>query len=398
MITPTQRVLLSIIGSHLFGAPMPDLERADWSALLNEAAIQAVFPIVYSTVETSVPDPFRQKALSLHFQFAAKGILNAHQHGDLHRLLSENGIPYVIIKGMASASYYPDPMLRVMGDVDFLVSRDRISQAKDLFLRCGYEFDPDSDQHIHLAFHKPKEELEMHPEPDGIPSGEKGDLCRSFLEDVIEAAEPICIQNETFLAPAPFHHGLIMLLHTAKHMINTGVGLRHLCDWAVFAASLGDDEFKELFSDRLKKVGLWRFAQLLTQLSVRYLGCPERLWAMDDEDPLLLESMMEDVFAAGNFGTKDPSRINEAKLMTTESTGTVDGSGRVFFRALTEKAFLVMPLCKKAKILIPLGWIVVGIRHVFLILRGKRPPVRIRRMIDGAQKRKSIYRQFQLFQ
>ena len=398
MVSDTQRTLLRVLGTQLFGGPAPDFEEVDWAALLNEARAQTVFPIVYSVAEPYLPETFRPKARSLNLHFLASNVRNANQHGNVHRLMSENRIPYVIMKGMASASYYPEPLLRVMGDVDFLVPEDRIEETKDLFLGLGYTYNEKSDHRIHYALHRQDEILELHRVPDGLPDGEKGELCRKYLSDVIETARPMRIQEEDFMIPGPFQHGLIMLLHTAKHLINTGVGLRHLCDWAVFAAKLSDCEFRELFEEKLNSVGLWRFAQLLTQFSVRYLNCPERAWAMEDVDPELMESLLEDVFASGNFGTKDVERINEAKLMTTDGTGTVVQSRWILLRALTEKAYLIMPVCRKVKLLLPVGWFVVGIRHLFLILRGRRPALHARKMISGAEKRRTIYQQLQLFQ
>ncbi len=398
MITETQSVLLKFIASHLFGAELPETCRAEWEALLHEALAQAVFPMFFSAAQPYLPADYLSKARSVSFRYLASGVRNANQHGNLHRLLTGNGIPYVIMKGMASASYYPDPLLRVMGDVDFYVPKERIPEAKELFLREGYQFNEKSDQHAHLAFHKADEILEMHPDAGGLPSGEKGDLCRSYFADLLEKAQPYTVQGDSFLVPSPFHHGLIMLLHTAKHMINTGVGLRHLCDWAVFVGKIGDAEFRELFEEKLKAVGLWRFARTLTQLSVRYLGCPEREWAAEETDGEFLKAVMEDIFAAGNFGVKDAERINEAKLMTTEETRTVDGSKHVLLRALTEKAYRRMPVCKKVKILLPVGWLVVGVRHLYLILRGKRPSLHVGKMVSGAKKRKSIYSRFELFQ
>ena len=43
-----------------------------------------------------------------------------------------NNMPYVAMKGLASAMYYPDPSLRSMGDVDFLVTKENVSHAGKL--------------------------------------------------------------------------------------------------------------------------------------------------------------------------------------------------------------------------------------------------------------------------
>ena len=43
----------------------------------------------------------------------------AWQHLLVDRLMEKGRIPYVILKGSASGVYYPSPMDRIMGDVDF---------------------------------------------------------------------------------------------------------------------------------------------------------------------------------------------------------------------------------------------------------------------------------------
>jgi hypothetical protein len=54
--------------------------------------------------------------------------------------MTENGIPYCILKDAASACRYPDPLLRTMGDVDFYVPEQYTEKARDIFLREGFVF------------------------------------------------------------------------------------------------------------------------------------------------------------------------------------------------------------------------------------------------------------------
>ena len=57
-----------------------------------------------------------------------------------------------------------------------------------------------------------------------------------------------------------------------SHMTSESIGLRHLCDWAVFVNSISNNEFVGLFSENLKSFGLWKFAQIMTATSEKYLG------------------------------------------------------------------------------------------------------------------------------
>ena len=70
------------------------------------------------------------------------------------------GIPYVILKGCASAFYYPDPSKRLMGDVDFLVKESDLEQAGEILRQEG--FVPWEEDHIcHVVYRKDVTHLEM---------------------------------------------------------------------------------------------------------------------------------------------------------------------------------------------------------------------------------------------
>jgi hypothetical protein len=198
--------------------------------------------------------------------------------------------------------------------------------------------------------------------------------------------------------PDDFHHGIILLVHTAVHLTNTGIGLRHLCDWAVFVNSVNN--FEQTFKETLQKCGLWRFAQILTQVCEEYLHMPEQPWANEDIDKKLLSSIIYDIFAGGNFGSKDSERINQAKLMINTKTGRIDGKSMYgkLFTVMNIKAKMALPICGQHRIFLPIGWIYVFFRHLSRIAHGTRPKIHIDKMIEGAQQRREIYKQFHLYE
>ena len=175
--------------------------------------------------------------------------------------------------------------------------------------------------------------------------------------------------------------------------------MRHLCDWAVFADKFSDEEFCEMFEEKLKAIGMWRFAQILTQLSIRYLGMPSKGWC-GHSDEEYLESLMCDIFKGGNFGIKDSNRINQAKLITNSHKASVDETNLLIqlFRTMNEKARIAMPIVKKVPVLLPIGWIYAGGRHLVRIQNGTRPKIDVNDMVKGATERREIYKEFRLFE
>ncbi len=397
-LTPPQHQLLNLISHTLFpNNPIPAkfTEKELSPDLITEAVSQTVLPFVYSAAQKLNIDA--TPCLQSLRRILANNMVVEYEHSELHNLLQAHNIPYVILKGCVSASYYPEPALRTMGDVDFLVKESDLERVGEILEKDGYIRTEDHEHEAHIVYHRPpKSVLEMHWRLSGIPQGRNGDRVREYFSDIIETARTVEMPEGSYRAPDDFHHCLVLLVHTAGHMINTGIGLRHLCDWAVFTEKVDIQQWHE----ELSLCGLWRYAKLLTQLSVRYLHMPGQLWAMEDAEENLLEAMVCDIFAGGNFGKKDDQRINQAKLMTDKEKGGVDGESMIkqLVSVMNEKAGIVLPVCRKIPILLPIGWIYAGGRHLLRIKDGKRPQIHMKEMVEGAAERREIYKKFHLFE
>ena len=394
-LKPYQMQLLDSVSFALFGGEKIKLPIT--TEVLREANEQAVLTLLNVTKENS-PDFFL-----IYAQTLVNNVRNDYEHSEIHRLMMRAGIPYVILKGSASASYYPEPMLRTMGDVDILIASSNLPKADAILRENGFEPVEKNEHGIHLEYHRKLYGVtsiwEMHWSAPGIPKGKIGEQIQGYLSDIITSAERHNVAEGEYMLPSPFHHGLVMLLHVAGHLINTGVGLRHLCDWAVFVAKFSDDEFCVLFEEKLRAIGMWRFAQLLTQLSIKYLRCPMNEWCGHADD-VYLETLMSDIMNGGNFGVKDSNRINQAKLITDSGKGKVDDTGllKQLFLTMNEKARCGMPITAKLPLLIPIGWLYVGGRHLLRIVQGRRPGIDVKDMISGATERREIYKEFRLFE
>lgn len=341
--------------------------------LIHELAAQAILPVALPT----------HNATSA---VIAANIRVAYEHTELHELLTENNIPYVSLKGVASASYYPNPVLRTMGDVDFLIREKDFPRASALLEESG--FTPEENRGgIHVGFHRDNSTWEMHRSVNGIPEGTAGEKVEEYLSDIIETAVDYDEGNGIVKVPDAFHHGLVMLLHTASHLTSEGVGLRHLCDWAVFVNHFTDDQFRFLFENKLKACGLWRFAQLLSLVSVKYLNLPYGQW-MGDADADILEQLITDIMEGGNFGKKDQDRYRQIKYISNRGEHTVDQKSTV--RQLWDT------IGKKAKDT-NTSRISVIADYARMVVSGERK-LDNKATVKNAAKRKNLYAEFHLFE
>ena len=393
----TKTTLLALLSNALFGAPIEIVEDVDWQEVYQESVAQSVAALAFSNLDKSIlPNDVANAWEEMTYQIMMSNMQVDADHAQLHRILSSADIPYVVLKGNVSASYYPDPMLRAMGDVDFLIEKHNVGKVDLLLRKNGFEAQQ-SNHECERAYHKGMSIWELHWDVNGVPGGEVGKKIHEYLIDIIEKAEPASLMGGEYMSPTLFHHGLVMLLHVARHMVTGGIGLRHLCDWAVFVERLGDS-FPEMFEDKLKDVGLWRFAQLLTQLSVVYLKCPEQSW-MGELDYDLLSALKDDLFAAGNFGHKDSNRADEAKFITSRRKGGVNDDSALKQAVLSANEIVRKhwKFVDKVPFVYPAGWVFFGGRYAIRSITGKRKKISVNELAKSAKNRKEIYQQMDLY-
>ena len=384
-------VLLEMLSVALFKTEYHE-DISNHADILVESKAQSVFPLVYSSLSKS---PDYSKYLPAYYSMINNNIQVIEEHKNIHRLLSANNIPYVFLKGCASARYYPEPLLRTMGDVDLLILPQDTEKVDGLLCSNGFKKFADSgNQEIHIGYKSESGIIcELHRKINGIPKNEVGQKISEYFSDIIENS--VLIDNE-FICPNDFHHGLILLLHTASHLTKEGVGLRHLCDWAVFVEKFSEQEFCDTFKNALNEIGLWKFACILTACCVKYLGCAPKEWTGAVSENLI-DSVIEDIFTGGNFGKKDYTRYQQIKYIADSKNHEISKSHPILqvFKNLVSKA-KNKKLVKKNIIFLPIGCVIVVLDYLFLII-AKRRTIDSKHIITDATKRKKIYSEFELF-
>lgn len=391
-------LLFSLLGRSLFGTDAAaDTDGVDWCALFAEAQKQAVAPQVFQ----ALPDTVAAEQPNLYADWMAYTMraitLNAritYAHRQVAQLLEQADIPYCILKGVTSASYYRDPGDRMMGDVDFLISPTAVERAVTVLEQAGYKKLPDAhDHHFHIAFGKDKVlyELHYHFSESEHPSQEDDGLTDRLLEEATDLELPDGIGAVRSVSPV--HHALIMLLHMKRHMTSSGMGLRHLCDWAVFVEKFGTDTFEQEFKVLLDAHGLWRFAQVLSQVCHRYLGCTYKAW-FGEVDEQLCADLMEYIFSTGNFGNKG---TNFANLFIGNTD--VASTNRLVQLTLSVKRIVIghWPKAKTNPLLLTVGFVYFPARYIINSLLGRRRQINPMQVLRAGKTANDTFRRLELY-
>lgn len=273
------------------------LRPEDWKQILGMAQKQAVLGLVYAGVARLPKSlmPGQQAVLRLYGlaeQIRKKNREIAVVTQEVCGWFETAGLEPIVLKGQAVGTYYTEPDLRQPGDLDLFFHRDYdrvvpIVEAKGIKV----ELDEHHDKFYYLGIL-----VELHRRPFHLmqPAGEMD-------------FSPECDQEKGF----PHRvlnlkaNAVLLLLHPAVHFMEAGLGLRQLCDWAVWIHRYAGQSALDEAWLFVQAQGIGRFACEFTVLAERYLGVERemvKVWTMDFR-PMLSQRMLHEILEQGNFGS-----------------------------------------------------------------------------------------------
>lgn len=401
-LTIEKRILLNLL-ARSFGSgeviSREEVSGADFASVARESRDQAVSVIAFDNAHVYrefIPDNIYSAWKRQAVTTIARNETVVNAQNDLADLLTENKVPYTIIKGTCAASYYPKSEQRTLGDVDFLVPLELKESTHELMMASGYT-EPNMGSDYHIAYIKDTAHVELHWEAPGLPFGEVGAKLREYFSDAVERAVAGEVEGHPCKVPTPAMHGVVTLLHMVHHMVGVGLGLRHLYDWAAFVEGSVDEPFwQEELLPLLTEIGLADYAYIMTRVAGKYFGTLVPDWCKECEDELCY-SMIEDFFASGNFGTKDKTRASGAGIFVDRrTTGRKRGKIAYLYHTLHTTTLDLYPIVKKVPILYPFVMVSRVLNFLWLRLRGKR--VAIGKMFDVAESRQSLYDKLKIYE
>ena len=396
MPTLEQRVLIELLAGEISGKSElceEELKSVDWAEVLKESKAQAVALMAAEAVvkyRDYIPNysDFENIAAAAH----SLNVRTAFEEQQLNNIMGDR--PFVILKGMAAASYYPKPRGRSLGDIDFLIDPSHREEIEELLSKNGYK-NWDRDHICHVVFKKGNAHLEMHFEIAGIPYGKAGERVREFMSDALKNPLTAEFDGWSFPVPNDIYHGLIILLHMQHHMLGEGLGLRHICDWACYLQKTENKPFWSELLNLFEEIGILTYAKVISKISSMYfhINCPK--WA-EDADEVLCRDVMEDILTGGNFGRKDSTRAKSGMMISEHGkSGTSRGKLANLFWTLHHSTPSIFPIVKKCPLLYP--FLDCYRAFLYLVKTAKGERASFAKLLPQANERKSVYDRLHLF-
>lgn len=307
-----EEVFLSVLRSALWGHPVqvPDGFN-DWGAVMKLANMQAVNGLVWDVMVTnqkikaSIPEQavaamrdIPKNNLSMHTKLNNALIL-------VVTVLREHGIKPVLLKGQGLARCYPVPELRQCGDIDLYVGLDDYEKAYDVLKPIVSDIDEkdriwEGDKHFHANIGSVL--IEIHRFAYVVKDVTLDRVYQSYAEVGLKNnLVSLDFGGVSVNTPADNFNVYYVFKHLWHHCVTSGVGLRQLCDLAVFLNSHDIDKtyLKQILSD-MKDMRPW---QTFGCVLVDYLGLAEdRFPFYNPRKHHKGELLLKLIFSDGNFG------------------------------------------------------------------------------------------------
>lgn len=307
-----QQAFFSLVRAGLWNTPADaalfrGLTPAQWLELHRLAHTQSLLAVVFDGLNTLPADLRPPRPLYLQWAAQTLQIEQANDRLDrmivrLDRLYTDAGLHPVLLKGQGMAACYRQPRHRQCGDIDVYLGKDGQPRANRLLLEAGaQETGEESDKHASY-------ELDgVHVENHRLVNRTNNPLANRRFRRLVREWYPQGTERRIGMpTPPPTFNALYIFLHAFEHFLNSGIGLRQLCDWCCLLRTRRADLDDARFVRDLRRLGLLRAARAFGYVCVSRLGLPSDCLPFDTEGCRRLgEDLVDEIFATGNFGKHD---------------------------------------------------------------------------------------------
>ena len=302
---------LALLRTALWGGRPSGIAPESWDAellaeVLQLSEDQTTRGLIYDLLlRDGFPLP---QETSAQLQQMLYRILNTHRKLDtavarVTSALQAAGIPSVLLKGQGVARYYPSRLLRECGDIDLYVGPQRLEEAfRTLTPLADRVVDHFEGKHKKLWMGEA--EIELH-QSTMLPYSRRQARYYKTVEADGLAGElvPMDFGGVSVDTPSDTFNAFYLFYHAWSHFVESGIGLRHLCDWVcLLHTRRADIDRTRLLAilEGMRLLGPWR---LFGCIAVHDLGLPEAEFPFYDGSGLRKSRrVLGLILSDGNFG------------------------------------------------------------------------------------------------
>lgn len=237
---------------------------------------------------------------------------NAQINGLIGRLFDKfhrMNLSLVLMKGQAFAANYPNPQHRQCGDIDICFKeREDCEKAVAWAIKVDKAAALSAEnkrERKHFTFSIDGEVVELHYFMCLFENAKLQRRLQEIINWEFAHSEPLLVDigGEQIESVPPTLSVLHQVLHITRHLLEAGIGLRQICDLAVYLKKCHNEIDGDRLNGYLEELQLMSTATALGYIMVEYLGLPKGFVPFG-VNKRYADFILREVFDGGNFGKK----------------------------------------------------------------------------------------------
>ncbi|MBR1443327.1 MAG: nucleotidyltransferase family protein [Firmicutes bacterium] len=324
--------------------PFNPKEELNWNYIYSKSIDQNITGLLFTAIN-KLSDEYRPNT-DLYAKWQKKMFetiaVTSRQYNEFSRMtktISETGIKIVVLKGGFMRRIYPTPELRTMGDFDVLVKKSDLKKIANLFKSNGYEVNKavfgvevKNEKAFWEIFYVLEEEFVIAPEENTL-----------MIYDNSVSVDSFFIPKETLF----LSH---MIVHTGKHYVEKGAGVRNLLDIALYISRYKQELDFDKISRLCAKQNYRKIHNYILSAVKQWYGVDLSDVQFDECDSTLF---IEYTLLNGIFGKHGNVLLPQIAKPTDDS---ISGFRKLFFptaKALENR----YKYLRKSPFLLPIAWV-----------------------------------------
>lgn len=292
-----------------------------WGELLDMAKKQTVLGVLGDGIG-KLPEEYRPSPADLH-RVKSQLHLIRRSHLLLNATLKEvcarlreADIHPILLKGQGVALCYRYPEQRQCGDIDLYICPGDYEKACSVVRDFGQKTGEESESIQHYHFTRNGVTIEIHrlAAYSVVPSVNR--KLQHLISRYLQEKDSGCRYWEeagVLLPPVNFD-AFYLFYHFAKHFMQTGTGLRQVCDWVRYLHVHQSELDKERLLADVRLLGLMPLWEIFGCIAVDYLGLPEHEFpGFNPDKRKKARRVVSLIFKVGNFGQYAPIKGERPK-------------------------------------------------------------------------------------
>lgn len=363
-----QSYIIKILNHSLRGKNMdiPLNTELNWSELIEECKQHQISSLLYYGISKkslkNIDNDIVERLKKETFMSGVYQINHIKQISKILSIFNENNISTIVLKGLVVRDLYPKSELRTMGDADILVHENDLNNVINILKNEGYmecakcEYD--------IVFSRGNSRIEVHwtlvneEMFDGI-SEFKDEIWRNAVEVNIGDSKALSMCDEDLL--------IYLCLHMAKHIKNSGFGIRQICDVFLIVEKRADNINWNSFIEKAKIYGIYKFSLGIFAICNKLfeINIPTELKDEVKIDEKYFNLLLDNIFSSGVHGHKDIlSTTVKSFGMANEKINSKDKIKNIYFPKVYRLSDRYN-YAKNNKLLLPIAWVHRIIRCIF---------------------------------